>query len=74
MGAILKNVKKQRLKNMDTKIIIIGGIGIIALFLVCREIATWYWKINKIIRSLDRIERNTRKEGVTYPDDDDSLF
>ena len=59
---------------MDIKIIIIGIIGIIALFLIGREIVTWYWKINKIIRSLDRIERNTRKEGVTYPEDDDSLF
>jgi len=59
---------------MDIKIIIIGGIGIIVSFLVCREIVTWYWKINKIIRLLGRIERNTRKDGVTYPDDDDSLF
>jgi len=62
---------------MDIKIIIIGIIAIIVmitLFLIGREIVTWYWKINKIIRSLDRIERNTRKEGVTYPDDDDSLF
>ena len=59
---------------MDIKIIIIGIIGIIVFFLVVREIVTWYWKINKIIRSLDKIERNTRKEGVTYPEDDDSLF
>ena len=62
---------------MDIKIIIIGIIAIIVmitLFLIGREIVTWYWKINKIIRLLDRIERNTRKEGVTYPDDDDSLF
>ncbi len=62
---------------MDIKIIIIGIIAIIVmitLFLIGREIVTWYWKINKIIRSLDKIERNTRKEGVTYPEDDDSLF
>jgi len=63
---------------MDTETIIMWGViltvALIALFLILREMVTWYWKINKIIRSLDRIERNTRKEGVTYPDDDDSLF
>ncbi|MBU4351433.1 hypothetical protein KKF47_03535 [Patescibacteria group bacterium] len=59
---------------MNTEIIVIGVIGIIVLFIIGREIVTWYWKINKIVRSLNRIERNTRKEGVTYPDDDDSLF
>ena len=54
--------------------IIIGIIGMTVFFLVIREIVTWYWKINKIVRSLDKIEKNTRKKGVIYPDDDDSLF
>lgn len=42
--------------------------GIIFFFLI-REILTWYWKVNKAIRILERIERNTRKEGVKYPDE-----
>jgi len=38
-------------------------------FLVFRELLTWYWKLNRIIRILERIEKNLRKEGVKYPDD-----
>ncbi|OHA87735.1 MAG: hypothetical protein A3A96_02105 [Candidatus Zambryskibacteria bacterium RIFCSPLOWO2_01_FULL_39_39] len=42
----------------------------IIFFIVVREILTWYWKINKAIRILERIERNTRKDGVKYPDEE----
>lgn len=38
-------------------------------FLIIREIVTWYFKINKAIRILERIERNTRKPGLKYPDE-----
>jgi hypothetical protein len=38
-------------------------IGIL-IFLVFREVVTWYWKINKIVSLLEQIEENTRK-----PDD-----
>ncbi|EHJ48571.1 hypothetical protein DFW101_2567 [Solidesulfovibrio carbinoliphilus subsp. oakridgensis] len=39
-----------------------GGIGaflvtlliLLALFLVCREIVCWYWKINKAVELLER--------------------
>jgi len=48
-------------------IFIIFGI---VIFFVSREILTWYWKLNKIIRLLERIERNLRKEGVKYPDEE----
>ncbi len=56
---------------MNISTIIIDIIGIIIFFLVIREIVTWYWKINKIETTLKRIEKNTRKEGVVYPDDED---
>ena len=42
----------------------------IIFFIIVREILTWYWKINKAIRILERIERNTRKDGVKYPDEE----
>jgi hypothetical protein len=48
-------------------IFIIFGI---VIFFVSREILTWYWKLNKIVRILERIERNLRKEGVKYPDEE----
>lgn len=40
------------------------------LFFLGREIATWYFKINKAIRILERIERNTRKVGLKYPNEE----
>ncbi len=42
----------------------------ILFFFLIREGATWYWKINKAIRILERIERNTRKDGIRYPDEE----
>jgi hypothetical protein len=39
-------------------------ILIIFLFLALREVAAWYWKINKIVALLEKIEVNTRKEVV----------
>ena len=38
-------------------------IGII-VFIVGREIFCWYFKINKIVALLDRIEENTRPKGL----------
>lgn len=37
-------------------------IGLILFFLLVRELITWYWKINKIVRLLEKIERNTNPE------------
>lgn len=45
-------------------------LGVIIFFFLIREILTWYWKINKVIRILERIERNTRKEGAKYPNEE----
>lgn len=36
----------------------------VLFFLLFREIVTWYWKINKIVDLLEKIEKNTRKENV----------
>ena len=39
--------------------IIIGTIiGIIIVFLVCRELICWYWKINKIVALLEEQNKN----------------
>lgn len=42
-------------------IIILAPVLLIALFLILREFHTWYWKINKAIELLEKIEKNTRK-------------
>jgi len=39
-------------------------VGItILLFLIFREIVTWYWKQNEIVDLLKKIEANTRKDS-----------
>jgi hypothetical protein len=30
--------------------------------MVIREVVTWYWKINKIVDLLEKIEKNTRSD------------
>jgi hypothetical protein len=37
--------------------------GIVA-FIIGREIICWYFKINKIVALLERIEENTRPKGL----------
>ena len=54
---------------MDESSAILMALGIFAfislvLFLVLREIVTWYWKINKAIGLLEKIEENTREYSV----------
>lgn len=34
-------------------------------FMVIRELVTWYWKINKISDTLDKIEKNTRPKETS---------
>jgi len=36
-------------------------IGIIIIFLVCREINCWYWKVNEIITILKSIDLKLSK-------------
>ncbi|MBP7741105.1 MAG: hypothetical protein KA104_00240 [Candidatus Pacebacteria bacterium] len=38
-------------------------VGIILFFLL-REVFTWYWKINRIVVLLEKIEQNTRPNTV----------
>jgi hypothetical protein len=35
-------------------------LAVIVVFLVCREIVTWYWKINEAVRLLGKIEEHLR--------------
>jgi hypothetical protein len=39
--------------------ILVIGVAIL-IFIIFREVITWYWKINKIVSLLEQIERNTR--------------
>ncbi|MBU2103963.1 hypothetical protein KJ848_03015 [Patescibacteria group bacterium] len=34
-------------------------LGLLALFIL-REVLAWYWKINRVIQLLEKIEENTR--------------
>ncbi len=48
------------LRNFFDPISFLIVLGIlVALFLIFRELVTWYWKINKIVDILERIEKNT---------------
>lgn len=35
----------------------------LVIFTLIRELITWYWKINRTIELLEKIEMNTRKEN-----------
>lgn len=41
-------------------------LGIVILFFLLREILTWYWKINKQIELLEKIEQNTRPKEMFH--------
>ena len=47
--------------RMDSPIVsvLVAIVGAIAFFLIIREILTWYWKINRIVSLLEKIEKNT---------------
>jgi ABC-type uncharacterized transport system permease subunit len=42
---------------------LIGIFVIASIFLIFREITTWYWKINEIIELLEEIRKNTKKDN-----------
>jgi len=52
---------------MNTSFIIFIPI-IILIFWLCREVVTWYWKLNKISDLLEKIEENTRQKNQTKSD------
>ena len=51
--------------NIEPKyMMIIWGIAIlVGILFALRELNTWYWKINKAIELLEKIEKNTRKNN-----------
>lgn len=42
-------------------------------FFIIREVIMWYWKINKIIDLLEKIEENTRPVGKKLQKEDSIL-
>ena len=42
---------------------------VVILFLIFREMVTWYWKINEVITLLAKIEENTREVVAINPKD-----
>jgi len=38
---------------MNFTVIIIAAIIVIIIFLICRELVCWYWKINKIVELMN---------------------
>ena len=47
---------------MDNNVLWILVISVV-VFLICREITCWYWKINKVILLLETIAKNTSNEA-----------
>jgi hypothetical protein len=57
--------------SIDTLLYQILGFLLIAIIiLLIREIVTWYWKINRIVSLLEKIERNTRRDSISNQDQD----
>lgn len=53
-------------KNMDIGLgIIFSFLVIFFIFLIIREVVVWYFKINKILGLLTKIEENTRKDTIS---------
>lgn len=40
------------------KVFIVIGVCFV-IFLLCREVMCWYWKVNRIIELLEKIAANT---------------
>jgi len=49
-------------ETMDNNVLWILVISVV-VFLICREITCWYWKINKVILLLETIAENTSNEA-----------
>lgn len=49
--------------NDNGFIVIMGIFFAIVIWIGLREVMTWYWKINRIVALLEKIEENTRREG-----------
>lgn len=56
---------------MDERIgiLIVGGLVALVVILICREIACWYWKINKTISLLESIDDKLKTLSVQMDPD-----
>ncbi len=55
------------MSNVDTPFTIVMAVLVILfVFLVCREIVCWYWKLNRIVALLESIDL-TLKEHRSVP-------
>jgi len=53
----------------DLVLIIIGVIiGVIVLFLICRELVCWYWKINRLVFLMENMAENIVKMNANIID------
>jgi hypothetical protein len=44
-------------------LVIVVSLGLsIAVFLILRALMLWYWKINQILETLNKIEENTKNK------------
>lgn len=48
--------------NSGMILLTIGGFMIVVILV--RETLTWYWKINKVVELLEKIEENTRPRKI----------
>ena len=55
----MDNYSTLAIGNNTAFILLVIFIVIIVFFLI-REILLWYWKVNKIVGLLEKIEQNTR--------------
>lgn len=46
-------------------ILLFTGVGFL-LFVFLRELITWYWKINRIVELLEKIEENTSHKEIGF--------
>lgn len=50
----------------DIGVVIAGLALLVGIFIVCREIVLWYWKVNRIVALLESIESKL-SAGATPP-------
>jgi len=48
-------------------------VGLI-IFLILRELVTWYFKLNKIIELLEEIKENTKSNEKVNPEKKEKIF
>ncbi len=49
--------------SADLIVFAIGLAVVLTIFLIFRAIVLWYWKIDRVVSLLEKIEENTRRES-----------